>query len=463
MPPQKPENDNHSSWFLVCLGVLLLLIFGSVVYIPDSYEHYILSDCLDGQSFVDCDHINLGFRPPLMAFFLLPFGFAGVSILSMISIAGTATITQKLGKSYVIWFAFLALFCTHRYPIIADARTFLLIFVFGAWIWMMQLSSVRSAILCGITIGATMWIRPEAQLGIILFLGTAWFWQRQYFKWLTLGTLCMACGWIGWLSWHAGQWVWAPRYWEGYMLESWSVMPKRAMLQLGGMGLYNPPLREIWLQSPPMPPKVTPQLHTIFPWFLEVWKQSPLIWLGGILSAPYLYTKKPRIVVLLLSIGSINVIAALLPQARDPAFVESNFLLTKSALVILIALACSHKHTWLGYLAPLTLMLLDPKPVLEESIESTEVGKQAVAWIAKQETADIPFVSSYESAAIVWLAKKDWRQWDDPWHRTPSPKYVLVSNLDVFAVGLPLCTKQKMEVHFSQAHTFVSIYSCAVE
>ena len=247
------------------------------------------------------------------------------------------------------------------------------------------------------------------------------------------------------------------------MLETWAVMPKRAMLQLGGMGLYNPPIREFWLQSPPMPPKLTPEFYTIFPWFLEVWKQSPLIWMGGILSALYLYAKKPRIVIMLLCIGSINVMAALFPQARDPAFVESNFLLTKTALVILIALACSHKNMWFGYIAPFILLLLDPKPILEQSIESTEVGKQAIAWIAKQENPDIPFVSSYESAAIVWLANKDWRQWDDPWHQSPNPKYILVSNLDVFAVGLPLCEKQKLEIHLSQARTFVSIYSCAVE
>ena len=173
--------------YLFLLGMLALAIFGQTIYIPDSYEYYLLADCLDGTSFLDCSNINMVFRPPLLSFFLWPLPLQALPILCMISIAASAVLLAKLTKVHAVWVSVLAIYCTQHHPILADARIFIYIFLFGAWALLFHTNDHKTSFLAGLLAGLTVWVRPEAQIGILFFVCYAFFTKRQFFLSTTMG------------------------------------------------------------------------------------------------------------------------------------------------------------------------------------------------------------------------------------------------------------------------------------
>ena len=187
-----------------------------------------------------------------------------------------------------------------------------------------------------------IWIRPEALIGVALFVPFAIRWHFKHWFWIGVGLLLPSLLWFGWLSYLAGTWVWSPRYWEGYMLASWEVMPKRMMMQLGGMGIANTPMREIWMNSLPIPTRATLEFSSYIDWMMLLVVRNWVLWGAGTLSFVFLMVHRIRSGWVLMGVFSINCIAALIPQARDPAFAESNFLLSQLALISALSLSCEH-------------------------------------------------------------------------------------------------------------------------
>ena len=457
-----------SPLLLSSIGMVLLYCLGDVLYIPDGYELAIMSDCMDGTSFIDCSSIHMGFRPPLMSVLAWPFGWEGIPLLSILSLAVTAALLGTATKSYAVWIGILALFCTQNHPIISDARSLLPCFVFGGWLMIgKETITAKRAFWMSFLIGLGIWIRPEGLLGILLFVPFVLFFHPKHRYWIGLGTLIPCILWFLWLSYLAKTWTWSPRYWEGYMLASWDIMPKRLMMQLGGMGLYNTPMREIWMESAPIPTTTVLAFDSYMDWMKLVVARNWVLWTAGGISFVYLIYHRMRKGWALMGVLCINCIAALIPQARDPAFAESNFLLSHLALMSALSLGCAHlfsSRIFLSCLLPISVALINPSHDIERGLEHTPQGLSASAWIQKNSTKDSIWISSYENAPIIWLAQRNWKQWEDPWHPVSEPHYRITTQLDVFDMGQELCLNQKLEAFFEDAHrtqpAWVAIYSC---
>ena len=252
------------------------------------------------------------------------------------------------------------------------------------------------------------------------------------------------------------------------MLASWEIMPKRLMMQLGGMGIYNTPMREVWMDSPPLPTSTSLEFSSYLEWMKQLFMRNWVLWSSGAASLVYLLYHRVRLGWLLMGIISINCIAALIPQARDPAFAESNFLLGQLALICAFSICCTHlfrRHILLPCFLPILIAFTNPTHNIERGLEHTQEGLSAISWIQKNSTQQTVWVSSYENAPIIWLAKRDWKQWEDPWHPIQEPHYRITSNLDVFDMGQELCTNQKLDAFFqsknTEPSTWIAIYSCA--
>ena len=464
-----PQLRRRFSVPILCsIGMICLYVMGEMLYIPDGYELAILSDCIDGSSFVDCSSIHMGFRPPLMSILAWPFGWEGIPFLSIMSLAITAAIIGFYCRSHTVWIAVLSLFCTQNYPIISDARSLLPSFLFGGWLMMAKEDrSSKEVLFMSFLIGLGIWIRPEAILGIFLFVPYALFFYMKHRYWILLGVAIPTLLWIIWLSYLAETWVWSPRYWEGYMLASWELMPKRLMLQLGGMGIYNTPMREVWMDSPILSSTTTLEFNSFLSWMAHVFSRNWILWSTGLISLGYLLSIRSRVGWILIAIFCINLLAALIPQARDPAFVESNFLLSQIALISAVAL-CS-VQIWpnqklISYILPIIIVFINPSHDIERGLEDSKIGASSIAWIQENSTQDSLWVSSYENAPLLWRAQRDWKQWNDPWHPIDTPHYRITTNFDAFDVGLPLCPKQKLKAYFStspEKREWISIYFCS--
>ena len=458
-----------SPLLLSSIGMVSLYLFGDILYIPDGYELAIMSDCIDGTSFVDCSSIHMGFRPPLMSILAWPFGWEGIPLLSILSLAITAVILGTNSQSYAVWIGALALFCTQNYPIISDARSLLPCFIFGGWLMMnKETLTSKHAFFMSVLVGLSIWIRPEGLLAILLFVPFSLFFHFKHRYWIVIGTLIPCLFWFLWLSYLAKTWTWSPRYWEGYMLASWDIMPKRLMMQLGGMGIYNPPMREIWMESAILSTTTTLDFESYVEWMKQIITRNWFLWGTGFFSFFYLIYHRMRIGWTLIGILCINCIAALIPQARDPAFAESNFLLSHLALISALAVSSAHifsSRVFLPCLFPILVAFSNPSHEIERGLEHTKEGLSAISWIQKNSTQQSVWVSSYENAPIIWLAKRDWKQWEDPWHPIQETHYRITTNLDVFDMGQELCTNQKLKAFFesknNEQSTWIAIYSCA--
>lgn len=453
-----------SPLILISIGMVLLYLLGDILYIPDGYELAMMSDCMDGTSFMDCSAIHMGFRPPLMSVLAWPFGWEGIPLLSILSLALTAALLGTSGRSYAVWVGVLALFCTQNHPIISDARSLLPCFVFGGWLMMSKETlTSRQAFLMSLLIGLGIWIRPEGLLGILLFVPFSLMFHFRHRYWIGLGTLIPCVLWFLWLSYLAQTWTWSPRYWEGYMLSSWEIMPKRLMMQLGGMGIYNTPMREIWMESAILPTTTTLEFDAYIEWMRHVITRNWVLWSTGCASFVYLLYHRMRMGWILMGILFINCIAALIPQARDPAFSESNFLLSHLALMSALSLGIAHlfsSRVFFPCLFPILVAFSNPSHDIERGLEHTQQGRSAISWIQENSAQDSIWVSSYENAPVIWLAKRNWKQWNDPWHPIKEPHYRVTTNLDVFDMGQELCSHQTLEAFFDSQPTWVAIYSC---
>ena len=92
-----PQRSFISPLMRTSIGMILLYLLGDLLYIPDGYELAIMSDCMDGTSFVNCSSIHMGFRPPLMSTCM---AFDGRdSLLSIVSLACTAVLMGNAKKA----------------------------------------------------------------------------------------------------------------------------------------------------------------------------------------------------------------------------------------------------------------------------------------------------------------------------------------------------------------------------
>ena len=107
---------------------------------------------------------------------------------------------------------------------------------------------------------------------------------------------------------------------------------------------------------------------------------------------------------------------------------------------------------------------VNPSHEIERGLEHTKEGLSAITWIQEHSTQGSVWISSYENAPIIWLAKRDWKQWEDPWHPFKKAHYRITTNLDVFDMGQELCSNQKLEAFFEappKVHSnWIAIYSC---
>ena len=190
------QSSNIHRWGWVVLGIsgILYALLGSPIYIPDSYEHLILAECMgEGNSTrIDCGSVAYAFRPPLPAFLLvLTSIFAhpmyGIVLLSWLAVAimpavlwrfapPTVSVTHRASMTLLLMIAPLF----HVFCQLGDARTIVLpmILTFGLCLWHVRENpsfSRRASIFAGFMVVLATLTRPESIL--LAPLGAIWIWR----------------------------------------------------------------------------------------------------------------------------------------------------------------------------------------------------------------------------------------------------------------------------------------------
>ena len=457
-------------WLVAAVTGLVYAILSSAVYIPDSYEHVILAECM-GQGVsgrIDCSDIVLTFRPPLPALLLIaisPFAHPlyGIALISWLSATAvpalfwrlappSISLTQRLSVVGIL----LASPLFHVFAQLADARMVVLPFMtlLGLSLWRMSegIEVKHSARCAAIAVVLASLTRPEAVL--LLPLAALWLgWQqRESLKGFLLWSLPPMVVWWSILSASAGRLVFAPRHWEGTLLAAWDFMPLRWSKQLYGMGLWSPPARQAALSLSPASSVPELSISAWLDWLYSGLDSLFAIWLWPLLLLIIVVglwrTEHRRVALLGVLCAAPNLVGALLPQARDPLFQISN--LFPLWLILLIGLGLAIGQLLKRMESPISRMSLvliavglswwgGTVPDLKNGLEVQSVGQEATAWLRQNTTADQRIVSSFESAPVVFLAERQWEQWPSIWDEqrlfeSPAP-ILMISSEDGFWAG----------------------------
>lgn len=457
-------------WLFFAAAGLIYALLGEALYIPDTYEHVILAECfLDGDSpRIDCSEIVKTFRPPLPSIFTLilsPFAHPlyGIVLLSWIATSSLSALFWRFSPSSLstaqrlsVSLALLSAPLFHVYAQLADARIivlpFIMLFGLSAWRASEQGPSIpkREALIMGAVVALATLTRPESIL--LLPLGLAWLLLRNRLAvvWMLPTALTPLVIWWGCLSLSAEQIVFAPRHWESLLLQSTEFMPLRWSKQIFGMGLWSPSLREV---SMGLTPTASIPIFSLSEWWAWISSSalscfSIWVWLGfGLAIVLGLRDTEGRRIILLGGICAFpNLLAAALPQARDPLFQISN--LFPLWLVVIIGLglsigkvACQSKKLW-GLIIILFLGALwrgSEAPPIKNGIEFSDIGRNAINWLSQNTEEGSRVISSFETAPISFLAERKWEQWPSRWGQNRLLKsdghYLLVSSEDNFWSG----------------------------
>ena len=433
-------------------AVLLALILATCtlpMYIPDSYEQALGYICRF-QEHPSCIQSNLYFRPPSMSLFLAPltFGmspFLAVGVLSMLCSAWCLLpiawiIKQQTKSSVIMWCGTLAILVSptiHLLNSLADARIFILPFLFASWSFMfLNTPKPYQLFLSGLLMGIAGTTRPELLLGIILLSIYSGILHKQKSIWTILGAWSPYLVWIATLSVQAQKLVFGPRHWEGALLSIWELIPKRMALRLYGMGMYNPPARSI-------PSEIsTTQTLDLFSggqWLLQIASMTPIAFVVGVLMMLILWRKHTRTVTISIAICLPYLIASFLPQARAPLFPQANI------IPVLIIMYC-----YTGIAIGKIIFLYPKTPIIgrglfsiaivaahfltvhlperPDGIEYTPSGTQAQLFLREQSHSS--YTSTYENASLLWLTNKQWHQMNSLWD-SPQSSFVIRSSIDM--------------------------------
>lgn len=438
-----------SSPFTLVLLALFITSCTLPMYIPDSYEQAFGYICRF-QQHSSCTQANLYFRPPAMSFFLAPLSvgmspFLAVGVLSMLCsawcILPLAWVVQQQTKSNILmWCGVLAVLLSpsvHLLNSLADARIFVLPFLFASWSMFFIVNPKRHhLIISGLMMGIAGTARPELLLGILLISGFSLYLHKKKSIWTMLGAWTPYFVWIAALSLNAQKLVFGPRHWEGALLSIWEFVPKRMALRLYGMGMYNPPARSI---SNEITTTHTVDFGAGAQWLLQIVSMTPVVFVVGVVMMFISWNKHKKIVSVSLAIALPYLAASFLPQARAPLFPQANMIPILIVLYCYTGIAVGHlifTYTTLPKIvrASLALILFATHfatvhlPDQPSGIEYTPSGSQAQQYLRQRSPSS--YASSYENASLVWLSNKEWHQNNSPWD-DPASKYVVRSSIDM--------------------------------
>ena len=438
-----------SSPFTLVLLALFITSCTLPMYIPDSYEQAFGYICRF-QHHSSCTQANLYFRPPAMSFFLAPLTvgmspFLAVGVLSMLCsawcILPIAWIVQRQTQSNTLmWCGVLAVLFSpsvHLLNSLADARIFILPFLFSSWaLFFIDTPKRHHLIISGLMMGIAGTARPELLLGIVLLSGFSVYLHKRKSIWTILGAWSPYLIWITTLSLHAQKLVFGPRHWEGALLSIWAFVPKRMALRLYGMGMYNPPARSI---SSEISTTQTVDFVAGAQWLFQIMSMTPIVFIVGVVMMLVSWNKHKKMVCISMAIAMPYLVASFLPQARAPLFPQANMIPILIVLYCYTGIAIGRLlfvHTTLPKIgrAVLALSLFGAHlmtvrlPDQPSGIEYTASGSQAQQYLRQRPPSS--YASSYENASLIWLANKQWHQHNSPWD-SPLSTYVVRSSIDM--------------------------------
>ena len=470
----------YLSWYMFLLSAVCLMIYSNPIYITDSYEYAIMGSCWIDADFVsmNCAETNAFFRQPFPSFlvaisylFLDPFvaiafwsWFSSVCFLWLIWYVATKNISKNLGLW--MWFAFASSPFLFRLHAFADARIIVLPFI----LWSVHSLSLRNAsdrmvfwgavtcVLAFLTRVECLFLFPVyLYVQIVLQKGT---WQKTAL--LFGATLLLWCFGI-WQQ--AGILSISPRYWEGFLLNSTQDMSLQWSLDLFGMGVWSPPMRNIAMTYSPIPMSLDAiSLQDWMQWLnISVIDYFPIaVWIfcGVVFLYQAWKQEIPKVIWVFISFTLPSFVITLLPQARDFVFPQSNtFPIWMCFLfgMIWCLYVVSQKISSLGrvffMLGSIVLLHICSNHIhFESNIEFLDSSQAATNWLHLHTEEDAIVLSSYEIAPIVFRSKRRWQQWPSPFEwdmrlDTTKNTYALVSNMDAHAY-YPLAFSQWKEPSF---------------
>jgi hypothetical protein len=467
------------TWIWVSLiSAILFAFFSDPIIIPDSYEQVIVAECWHSgiSAKIDCTQIEDFFRPPLPSALIVPWlsWLDGLTALSLITFLSTVALVGILiHRSNLLlgslvdfdigWWVGLTILMAGLgtdLAILLDSKWLALPWLFtGAGLLMKTQYSIRDSALSAILFGCAFLCRLENILVLLLGAGLVITHSRQRLV-ATLTYVLISSGFIGgwvFLLWNEHQILTiSPRFWESSLIPLLDEMPLRWLQDLYGMGIWNPPFREMAMLHAPSVENA-PSLLSKFS-FLEwgAWFRihimglfHPLHWIGLIGTLPALKNVAWRQIFTALMLVSLPSIAVtLLPQGRESTFPIVYVLPLWIAIWVwtglMLGMIADHFGRTQSTVIAVSLLLfgswLSPDITAPQMIEKSEPGLATQHWLNTQTPDNAIVLSTFETAPIVWLANREWQEWPSPWtmqHRikglqeTNRPIYAIVWNNDI--------------------------------
>lgn len=462
----KTISSRQLSLLIFLLSLLSTSLFSTSRYITDSYEYSIVASCYADSNFMgmNCWDVNYFFRPAFPSFLVLissPFldNYVGIVFWAWISSSLLLFLIWYGGKTIIsaefggwAWLAFTASPFIRNLNSFADSRIIILPFILWAGITLLHPKNTPTLLLSGgIACILAFLTRMEGLLLLPIFLFFQIVLRKSSWKItavLFTGTLGL---WVLGIRQQGGILSISPRYWEGYLLLASQKMPLRWALDLFGMGIWSPPMRQIAIpQSPVSMPLDSINFQEWLHWLkLSVLDYFPS-WGWGILGLGIASSFRKKETWIPFSVLSALMLPSLvitfLPQARDYLFPQANTfpIWLISLLGIIWALEQLSqffpKFVKQGFIAlGIALLSWFSNPVhLDSGIEFFPIAQQTTNWLKENTPQNSIVLSSYELAPIVFLSHRRWEQWPSPYDwelrlNTDKPVYALVSRIDPHA------------------------------
>ena len=459
------RSSTHRSFPLYML--LLSFVWTSLLcnpsYTTDSYEYAIVASCWTDSNFVimDCSQINYWFRQPFPSLLVwlsqpLLHPFTGIAfwawlastvLLWLVWYIGCKCWNKNLGMWLWLAFGSSPIFIT--YNTFADARIIALPLLLWTAFTLMKRHPSNLLVFSGaITCLCAFLTRLEVLLLFPIFLYLQILLKKGNWKSTALLFVTTIAIWLFAIWQQAGILSISPRYWEGYLLQSAEEIPLRWSLDLFGMGIWSPPMREIAMKSP----IISMQLESIDIGEWSSWIQISIVdlfplWSWFLCLICFVWNAKTRNIsssfwiLFLFSMPSLAI--TILPQARDSLFPQANTF--PIWIYTLIGFVCAlhqiahrffQKYTPLCMFLCIALLHISSKNVfIDAGISFLPLAQKTSDWIHQHTPTNSIILSSYETAPIVFRSERNWQQWPSPmeWKerlKTSKPMYALVSQKD---------------------------------
>lgn len=460
---QQSANNTHIWDYLWIACIALWIAYTSpILYIPDSFEHVILGQCIfEGYSTaLDCDNVFIPFRQPLLTWltgFLHHFvvdidPFVTLGVIAYFASVATIALLHNIVKPYIGWFSVLLiggiLFSDYidALGIFADSKGLVLVWLLlTVDILLQEDKNWKMGFFAGVSMGLAFLCRIEMLIPMTAFAIYVLLWDRKILLWYILGSGSIFAGWLWWLWGYTHLTVLSPRFWETYIIIAMQDMPLRWVQELFGMGSWNTPMRNIAMQFPILDTtgidiSITETDTTIagsawlwlqqsiYPHFaLQHW----LVFVCGITHSVY-RKKNRRLGWLLLAMISASIIIGILPQARYNIFASSYTIpfwmamwvwvfvqlyeITKDILHRKFPESSKNNAILAIVMALFSLDLaLDSNIDIPKNNIEVESSSQALRyWLEQNTTPESTILSSFEISPIVFLANRRWQEWPSP-------------------------------------------------